>query len=428
MRGSLGPLQDGGRVAIIGGGPGGAACALMLQREAQALDRRIQVTLVEGKQFEGERHYNQCVGVCSPPIEEIFTQELGQPFPCHLQRAAISGYVLHTPRQQIVLDGDHDPSIALRRVQFDAYMLEAARQHGTAVLAARATDLEFHDDRVVVYTENAVLEVDVVVGAFGLDEGTAAVFSRAAGYRPPPTLASVVTKYHPGEQAMLDFGTRIHAFLPAIPGIEFGGITPKGNHLTLNIAGAQANADQMDAFLGIPQVRQALPCLEDAGNFDPKDLEYFKGRFPRGLARRFCGDRYVLVGDASGLVRAFKGKGITSAVQTGIRAARAILYTGISAAAFKSYLSANRDIADDIPYGQFMRRFTILAARSGLMDRVLLAAQGDAGLRHALFAAVSGHETYRRVLGESLSFASMRSVSRAMLQPGERSGDAFIGK
>jgi flavin-dependent dehydrogenase len=61
-----------------------------------------------------------------------------------------------------------------------------------------------------------------------------------------------------------------------------------------------------------------------------------------------------MVGDAAGLVRAFKGKGVTSAIQTGVRAAETILHHGISAAAFQSYRAANRDILADLPYGRAM--------------------------------------------------------------------------
>ena len=64
----LGPLRDGGHVVIIGGGPGGAACATAVCRLAQSLGREIRVTVYEGKTFAGERHYNQCVGVLSPPL------------------------------------------------------------------------------------------------------------------------------------------------------------------------------------------------------------------------------------------------------------------------------------------------------------------------------------------------------------------------
>lgn len=412
----LEPLQDGSRVVILGGGPGGVASAITLKREAQSAGRDVEVVIVEGKQFVGEQHYNQCVGVLSPPVDVLLEKELGIPFPYHLQRGIITGYVLHAGRRQIILDGTSEPSVALRRVQFDAYMLDAAHERGVTIWQARATDIEFHADRVVVYTENLPLEADVVIGAFGLDEGSAAIFSRTVGYRPPPTLSSIVTKYHPGEAGITKFGSRIHAFLPSSPRIEFGAITPKGNHLTINIAGDSVDTALMDDFLAFPETRLALPDFENAGRFNSNDLRYFKGRFPRGLARHFTGDRFVMVGDAAGLVRAFKGKGVTSAIQTGIRAARVILRDGISKSAFQSrYYSANADILSDLPYGQAMRHFTILAARLGMMDPILRAAEHNPNLYRALFDAVSAHRSYREVLQEGLSWASLRAVGGAWL-------------
>ena len=411
----LGPLQDGGRAVILGGGPAGTATAIALLAGGRALGRDLHVTLIEGKQFVGEYHYNQCAGVLAPPIMELLENELCVPFPNHLSRTAITGYVLHTPRREITLDDETERSVALRRVQFDAYMLETARERGVRVLPARATGLEFHANGVVVYTESTPLEADVLVGAFGLDEGTAAIFGQAAGYRPPPALSSVVTKYHPGETGMSQFGRRIHAFLPATPRIEFGAITPKVNHLTINIAGTGVNARLMDTYLAQADVRRVLPNLESAGRVDPSDLRYFKGHFPRGLAHNFAGDRFVMVGDAAGLVRAFKGKGVTSAVQTGIRAAHTILHQGISSQAFQTYQAANRDISDDLPFGQVMRRFTILASRLGLMDAILKAAERDAPLRQALFDAVSAYRPYREVLRQAITPASIRAVLAALI-------------
>ncbi|MBI5290642.1 MAG: hypothetical protein HY872_02060 [Chloroflexi bacterium] len=410
----LGPLPGGGRVVIIGGGPGGVATAIALKQGARALGRDLRVTVVEGKQFAGEQQHNQCAGVLSPPIVELLECGLGIPFPHHLDRNAITGYVVHTVRREIVLDGEAEPSVSQRRVQFDDYMLGAARERGVEVVTARVTFLEFHADRVVIYTENAPLEAEVVVGAFGLDEGTAVLFKQAVGYRPPPALNSVVTKYHPGESGMVEFGNRIHAFLPPTPRIEFGAITPKGNHLTINIAGETVDANVMSRFLAFPEVRRALPGLENAGRLDANDLRYFKGHFPCGLARNFTGDRFVMVGDAAGLVRAFKGKGVTTAIQTGLRAAGVILHEGLSARAFQTYRAANHDIISDLPYGQAMRRFTILLSRFGLMDIVVRAAESDAKLRQALFDSVSAHRPYRDVVRMGFSVASARAVVKAM--------------
>jgi flavin-dependent dehydrogenase len=214
---------------------------------------------------------------------------------------------------------------------------------------------------------------------------------------------------------MRQFGCRIHAFLPATPHIEFAAIAPKGNHLTINIAGASVNARLMDAFLAQVDVRKVLPNLENAGRNDPNDLRYFKGHFPRGLAHNIIGDRFVMVGDAAGLVRAFKGKGVTSAIQTGIRAARTILHQGISAQAFQTYQTANSDIADDLPFGQAMRRFTILASRLGLMDAILKAAERDARLHQALFDAVSAYRPYREVLRQAITPVTIKEVLTALV-------------
>jgi flavin-dependent dehydrogenase len=413
---SLGPLPDGGSVAILGGGPAGCACALALKKHAKAMGRTVRITLIEAKEFSREQHYNQCVGVLSPPLPELLEGKLDLSFPDHLTRNLIQGYVLHTDREEVTLSGREEPSVALRRVQFDAYMLEQARTRGIQILPARATDLEFHDDGAILYTDSTPLQADVIVGAFGMDEGSAAMFSRATDYRSPEALISVVTKYHPGPGAMEAFGSRIHAFLPRDPIIEFGGITPKGNHLTVNIAGISVDSARMQLFLSRPEVQSALIGFEHAGDFDSRDLRFYKGRFPRSRARGYYGDRFVIVGDGAGLVRAFKGKGVTSAVETGIRAAATILRAGISATAFdQHYRAANKDLLRDLPYGQAMRLMTIAMARYGLLDAVLRASRNSPRLSHALFGAVSARDTYEQVLRTAVTPSNLLAIARASL-------------
>jgi flavin-dependent dehydrogenase len=410
---SLGPLEQ-GHVVIIGGGPGGTACALALQRMAAEMGRKIRITIVEGKQFVGEMHYNQCVGVLSPPLPELLNDRLGVRFPYGLCRSQICSYVIHTAREQITLNDEEQPSNALRRVQYDAYMLDAVKQRGISVIPARAYDLEFHDDHVVVYTDNSPFEAQVVVGAFGMDDGSSAMFNRLTSYHPPQALSSIVTKYHPKQEAMDAFGPTIHAFLPANPRIEFGGITPKGNHLTINIAGSRVDADLMMSFLAQPEVKEVLPSLDSDSGFNLQDLQFYKGRFPSSLAHGYYGDRYVLVGDAAGLVRAFKGKGVTSAVITGIHAAETILQHGISEQVFMDhYCSLNKDIIQDLPYGQVMRYFTIFLARYRLLDPVIRAARQSPQLQSALFDAVSAHAPYRQVIKQSLNLNILWAVLRS---------------
>ncbi len=417
MSKTLGPLEE-GHVVIIGGGPGGTACALALHHMAAEMGRTIKITVVEGKQFVGEMHYNQCLGVLAPPLPDLLWERLGVKFPFHLSRGEISRYILHTAREQITLDDKNQPSIALRRVQYDAYMLETVKEHGISVIPARAVDLEFHDDRVVVYTDNSPLDADVIVGAFGMDEGSSAMFTRMTPYRPPKSLSSIVTKYHPSPEYLQAFGPCIHAFLPAIPNIEFGGMTSKGNHLAINIAGSHVDSDLMNTFLKQPEVRGLLPNFPGDPATNPTDLQFYMGRIPRSQAQGYCGNRYVLVGDAAGLVRAFKGKGVTTAVTTGIRAAETILHYGISDWALKDrYYSMNKDIIQDLPYGQAMRYFTIFLTRYRLLDPVIRAAKNNPLLQDALFDAASAHAPYKNVIKQGLHLNIIWAVLRSWVNP-----------
>ena len=412
----LGPLEDGGRVGIIGGGPGGASCALALQRLAAQSGRRLAITVFEGKQFASGRHHNLCVGIVSPPLPELLADRLGMPDLEQLWGGIVTGYVLHTSGAEIVLDDENHPSYAVRRVQFDDFMLEGARARGVNIVEARTNALEFHADRAVVYSESAPVEVDVVVGAFGLDEGAAGLFQETVGYRQPQSLVSALSRYYPGPEDMARFGPRIHALLPNDPEIEFAALTPKGDHLNVNIAGAAVDTDTMRRFLATPKVRSLLPGLEQVVATDGRGLPTYRGRFPCSLAHLYTGDRYVMVGDAAGLVHAFKGKGVTSAVQTGIRAAETILQAGISEQAFNHhYGAANRDITDDLPWGQVVRRIVRWSSHFGLLDVVVRAAEHDDGVREALFGAVSGHEMYRKVLGRMFNPRAIVSVLRTVL-------------
>lgn len=424
MTANFDALRSGGHVVVIGGGPGGTACALALKRIADEISSPIKITILESKQFLNERHYNQCVGVLSPPLPELLEERLYIPFPRELCLVDIDGYILHTSGEQITLGGMKDGSVAVRRVQFDGYMLEKVKENGIEVLPIRAVDLEFHTDRVLVYTENEPVYADVVVGAFGLDEGSASMFARLTPYRPPASIDSIVTKYNPNSGCIEEFGTKIYAYLPADPHIEFGAITPKCNHLTINIAGKHVNSDMMLTFLSSPGVRDALPNSDSGQTLDLEALHFYKGRFPSSLARGYYGDRYVMIGDASGLVRAFKGKGSTTAMVTGIRAAETIMTKGISRQVFDEfYREANQDIISDLPYGRAMRQFTIFTSRFGLLDPVLRAAQVSPDLRDALYEAVSGHGYYKDVLKKSLRLDVIGAIVKAIFQKSSQNKD-----
>jgi len=397
-----GPLKNNDVVVIIGGGPAGSSCAIKLKKLAAQRGINPRIIIYEGKRFEKKAYYNQCLGVLSPPLDKIMEEELGVPFPWEIVQKRINGYFIYSDRNAVKLSGEHEPSYACRRVEFDNHLFQKAKEMGIEVFPARVTDLDFGSDGVMVYSECNNIKADVVVGAFGLDDGMSKIFERITPYRQPKFLSSVVTKIHPGEKAMEQFGDYLHAFLPSsLPWVEFGAITPKGNHLSLNIAGKKVDSNMMDRFLNLPSVKEALP--DNIDNFLP-DLYYFKGKFPTLPAKGSVGDRYVTVGDAAGLNRPFKGKGINSAVITGIRAAEVIINHGVSKEAFQYYLKNCSELTDDIPYGKILRFLTIQSTRHGLLDDIFNTAKKEQNLKRAFFNIVSGQKTYKKTWQETRNF------------------------
>jgi flavin-dependent dehydrogenase len=389
---ALGPLGPEHTVIIVGGGPAGASCALALVREGRRLRRIPRIILIEEKRF-GE-HQNQCAGVVSPPGLEMIQSRLGVDIPDGLVQRDIDGYVLHANGDHIVLDGHElgEIATALRRVQLDNLLLEAARQAGAQVVQARAEDLEVNADSVVVYTDAGTFHGDVVIGAFGLDPGMARAFAHATRYRHPDALETLACKLHP---AGLDFiprllEDRIHVFLPYRHQIEFGAVIPKGNHVTVIIAGRRLHEGDMTFFLSHCAARLVPPACDIQGAF--------KGSFPLGPARRLYGNRYLVLGDAAGLVRPFKGKGINAAIEAGWLAAQTMLGRGISGAAFEEFAISRRHLIGDLHYGRLVRWLTRLISRLSLLGPFIAEARRDVDLRQELFDCVSGRTTYRDVV------------------------------
>lgn len=393
----LGPLRDGQTVVIIGGGPAGSSCAIRLKNLAKKQGINLDVIIFELKDFEGGLEHNECAGVLSQPIEHIIEDGLGIPFPWHLVKREVPGYYLHTNGHVVKLEGGGEISYALRRIQFDAYLLQKAKEAGVTVIQSKVTDVEIGKQKITVYSETKHVLADVVVGAFGLEEGTNRVFESETPYRSPKFLLTILTKFHPmGKSHDLEATDGyIHAFLPSQKEIEFGAITPKADHYTINIAGAKISSRSMDEFLRLPDVLKVLP-ENFKGSLD--HLDYHRGCFPIKPAKHFFGNRYVVIGDAAGLIRPFKGKGVNAACLMGIKAAETMMDVGISKKAFQTYMDSFHEVAKDLPYAKAVRRFVIWGASYGFLAPIIQVAKDHPACKRALFDSVSGKKPYREIL------------------------------
>jgi len=386
------------RVLIVGGGPAGTSCALSLVRLASRMGRRVKVTLFEHKSFG--KHYNQCMGVLSPPIVEIMRDCLGLALPGELVQRVIKGYWLHTDRRSIYLtdssSSNPEPSLVTRRVFLDGYLLAKVESAGVDIFSTRVTDMEFNHDRVNLYAESGSFEGDILVCAFGLDRQMCEALGRRTGYRPPDFLETVVTKMHPGQEVVNSFGDQIHAFLPRRREIEFAAMVPKGNHITAIAAGRKVTSSTMHEFLASPVCSRVL-------KFPYQAEDVFKGNFPICRAKHFYGNRYITIGDSAGLVRPFKGKGINTAILSGYFAARNILERGISREALSRIEDDFSEQIGDLWYGRAARWMASHLSRFSAFDPVLKVAQSEQNLHQALFDSVSAQDTYRNIFKRIVS-------------------------
>jgi len=160
-------------VVVVGGGPAGASCALMLARCG------VAVTVVERARFPRRK-------VCGEYLNAgvmAALAELGIGEPVKKEGRALNGIRLVTPAIEPVELPFPAPSYALARERLDALLLEAAIAAGATLVQARAEDVILENGRaagIIVRNENgaaARLLARFVVGA----DGSGSVVARRLG-------------------------------------------------------------------------------------------------------------------------------------------------------------------------------------------------------------------------------------------------------
>jgi flavin-dependent dehydrogenase len=414
-------LRDGSRVAIIGGGPGGAATAIRLLRNARERGINLRVTIHEPKQFPSQ--HNPCIGVLAPPTAELLRERLGIELPSEMIKRTIKGYRLHGDREEIELRAPStaEPALMVSRSDFDQFLLARALEEGAQVLHDRVTGLEFHPDNlehpVRVYSEGRSHSADMVVAACGLDDGLLSVLEQVSPLRhryrrPSEYMRSIIIKL-PCDERYVEkrLGGNLHAFLLSdLPRIEFGAISPKLDHVLVNISGRHVRSTDMEDFLLHRRVRTLLP------RFNLQQLDYYEGRAPVRHARHVSWDRFVAVGDATGWLRPFKGMGITTAIQTGTAAADVMIERGIDGVALQAYARRLRELTEDHYHGRALRRLCRMGMSTGAMDGVIELARTNEDLYAILYDTISGQRSYRRIARDLLRTALVFKMSATAIK------------
>ena len=379
-------LEDGSRVAVIGGGPSGSLFAFFLLGFAQMLDLDLRVDVYEPRDFSaiGPGGCNMCAGIVSESLVQMLAIE-GIDLPSSVVQRGIDAYVVHTNRGRFRLatptqeqrvatvhrGGGPRDADGGRWGGLDGYLLTLAAERGASLVRRRVKEVGWWDGRPGIVADGKAEIYDLLVGATGVNSGAWQLFE-ALGLPSarPQTVHAYVTEVRADAEAIeRQFGSSMHLFLLDIPRLDFAAIVPKGDFFTVCLLGREIDRALVDAFFGHVTVRRAFPAGLAVG---PGQCHCGPKINVREASLPFT-DRLVLIGDC-GVTRLYKD-GLGAAYRTAKAAASTAAFHGASGEDFRRhYLPVYRSLARDNRCGVGLFALVHRTRRLGWLHEAGLAA------------------------------------------------------
>jgi menaquinone-9 beta-reductase len=344
---------------IVGGGPAGSTCAHVLQRAGW------NVVIADRATFPRDK---VCAGWLTPavfPLLDLDPAEYratGHTFQeiTAFRTGLIGGDLIETRYRSVV-------SYAIRRCEFDAFLL---RRSGARVLEGTSvTAIRRDADRWIVPLETDAIETPMLVGAGGHFCPVARFLRGGADDRQPVVAKEAEFPLADDEIAGTTEAPELF-FCHDLEGYAWR--VRKGRFLNVGIG----RRDPRHLGRHLSEFLDRLEPADAARRARLRDATW-KGHayFAAGVGPRpLVGDGVLLVGDAAGLAYPESGEGICPAVESGRRAAEALIAAG-----------ARRDAGALRPYADTMTaRHPVPPDRAEWIGRSMAAA-GRILLRSQLF-------------------------------------------
>jgi len=376
-------LQDGSRVAVVGGGPAGSFFSYFLLKIADAVNLDLNVDIYEPRPFSrcGPGGCNHCGGIVSESLVQILAAE-GINLPRDVVRRGIESYVVHMDVGDVSIasPAGEQRIAALYRgngpreggkaqlASFDGYLQGMAVELGANVVRKLITGVEWDNGMPLLQmADGRVSGYDLVTVASGVNSNFIRLLDDLPDvFEPPRTTRGYICEFRLGEQKMLEvLGKSVHVFLLSIPRFEFAAIIPKGEFATVVMVGDNLDEELVHSFLRNPVVQRCFPT--DAASCVCSCSPLIN----LGARKRPYGDRIVMVGD-SGVTRLYKD-GIGASYRTAKAAATTAIFQGVSRKAFeKHFWPACKSIENDNSIGKIMFATNAVFKHSRITRRAML--------------------------------------------------------
>lgn len=415
-------LENGAKIAVIGGGPTGTFFSLFALKMAKMMDREINLTIFEPKDFtkEGPISCNRCGGIISELLVQTLAVE-GMNLPDSVVQRGINSYKLHTDYGSVhiatpsferkiatVYRGGGPKGMGGDKKSFDGFLLSQAVDEGAVHEQLKIDGIVYKNKRPVLFSQGQeIMTADLVVGAFGVNSPTAKIIEETEfGYKKPETVTTAIAELgYTNEVVAEHFGNSVHLFLLPLKNIKFAAMIPKQSYVTLCILGKDINANTVKDFLDTPVVREVLPGkipLEPSCRCLPK--------MNVGAPDMPFTDRVVMCGDA-GSTRLFKD-GIGAAYIMGKAAAKTAIFDGVGRHHFqKNYYPVYKSIIIDNMFGKFLYAFTNVYQNHEIFTRMMLSVVRQEQARDnshrkvlssVLWDMFTGNERYKNIFFRAL--------------------------
>lgn len=378
-------LDDGSRVAVIGGGPAGSFFTYFLFEMAERIGMELAVDIYEPRDFTKPAPHgcNMCGGIISESLVQLLATE-GINLPSTVVQRGIDSYVLHmdvgtvriepTRREKriaaVYRGGGPRGVVGSRYHSFDGHLLELAKGRGAQVHHDRVEGIDRNGGKPRITTKKGTSTgYDLLVGAVGVNTSALKLFEEmGAGYRAPGLTKTYICELFLGERTIKTyFGNAMHMFLLNLPRLEFAAMIPKGDYVTMVMLGTGIDKTLVEAFFSAPEVRKCFP----ADWSPPADFCRCSPAINISAAVKPFADRMVLIGD-SGVSRLYKD-GIGGAYRTAKAAARTAVFEGVAEEDFrKGYLPVCRSLSVDNGIGKVVFGITTPIQKTTVLRKGVL--------------------------------------------------------
>ncbi len=427
-------LQDGSRIAIIGGGPAGSLFAYFFLDMIDHMGLDVTVEIYERKDFcrPGPAGCNQCGGIVSESLVQTLATE-GINLPSDVVQRGIEAYDLHTDcgSIRIMTPVDEKRIAAVHRGggplkakhhksrSFDDFLLQLAIKRGAIVHREYVSSVAWPDGRPLVSTKsNSTKAFDLLVVAVGVNSVALKIFEdHGMKFSPPAVTRTAICEYELGEEDLsCRLGNSMHLFLMNLPRMKFAAIIPKGSSATMCILGKKIDRALVDSFMSSPEVFSTL------GNHKEVEVCRCGPKMALTAAGQPFADRLVFIGD-SGASRLYKD-GIGAAYRTAKAAATTVAFKGFSEAHFKRYYKPTCDaLVKDNRYGSIIFLVTTMIQKSRLFQRAVLrmvareqaSKAGTGPMSIVLWDTFTGSAPYREIFFRTLRPGFLAALTRWLL-------------